>query len=415
MKHTEIKIKSIIIYTIIVFVLVVCADIIMSPKRIIQCKILPKKLNSLTYTQKIAPQRLYINVWRIVRNEYADKTMNNQNWYKWRNRYLKYIKTDEDAYMAINTMLSSLNDPYTKFFPPEMFFKQEEIMDSTVSGIGVIVDKTNNGLVVKSVINNSSAQKNDIRINDIIIKINNNDVLSNSLEDILKSKDFIENKTINLTITRNNKILNKKIIKSKIPIETMKYEITKDNIAIVTIRTIMGTKAVNNFADILEKTNNTNAMIIDLRDNYGGILSNAIEMSNKMLNNEIIVILESKNNKIQIYSDNENKFKNKPIILLVNKHTASAAEILAGTLKENLNAVLIGDYTYGKNAIQQVIPLHNNTGLLITSAKYLLPSGKDIHIKGITPDIYMNSKKYTNKEVKEAAVKLAKKIVKKKK
>ena len=111
-------------------------------------------------------------------------------------------------------------------------------------------------------------------------------------------------------------------------------------------------------------------------------------MANYMLDDEEIVSIESTNNKLQIYASNENLFKKKPIVILVNKNTASAAEILAGTLKDNLNAIIIGENTYGKNSIQQIIPMSNNTGILITSFKYILPKGEDIHNKGITPNIY---------------------------
>ncbi|HIS89539.1 TPA: hypothetical protein IAA87_08970, partial [Candidatus Avigastranaerophilus faecigallinarum] len=134
--------------------------------------------------------------------------------------------------------------------------------------------------------------------------------------------------------------------------------------------------------------NNTKGIIIDLRNNYGGVLANAIQMANFMMDKGKIVSIQSRiNTKYQIYSDGEKIFKNKPIVILINKNTASASEILAGTLKANLNAILIGESSYGKNSIQQVIPMQNETGLILTTDRYILPDGNDIYGKGLTPDI----------------------------
>lgn len=193
----------------------------------------------------------------------------------------------------------------------------------------------------------------------------------------------------------------------------MKYKITKDNIGIITLATIMGEDAIRDFIKIILATNDTDGLIIDLRDNYGGVLSNAIEMANYMLDNEEILSISGNNNdKLEIFASNENIFKKKHIVILINKNTASAAEILAGTLKDNLGAVVIGENTYGKNTIQQIIPMPNNTGLAITTFKYLLPAGEDIQNRGIIPTIYYKENIHKGKPHKDEMLAEAEKIIK---
>lgn len=384
----KIRIKAVIFYSTVLLITIILFDLYFEPGKFLNFDFLYKRLDKITAAQKIAPQRLFVNVWRSAKNEYADTSMNQQNWLKWRNKYLKYIKTTDDADIAINTMLASLNDPYTKFLKTDMYLKQQEIVDSKVTGLGIIFTQTGNTITINNIIDNSPAKNNNLLPGDTILSIDGQHADKETIDKILSAENILEKKEVTLEIKRNNKIIEKKIKKTEIPIKTMDYKITDDNIAIITLATIMGDNAINDFANIIKKTNYTKGIIIDLRDNYGGVLSNAIEMANYMLDNEKIVSIESRgNNRFQVYAGKEKIFINKPIVILVNKKTASAAEILAGTLKQNSNAVIIGENTYGKNSIQQIIPMSNNTGLTITSNKYILPSGEDIHNKGITPDI----------------------------
>lgn len=418
--NNEIRLRAVIFYSVIVFATIVAIDFLFMPGQFLSPEFLLKKLDKITAAQKIAPQRLFVHVWRTAKNEYFDVSMNSQNWLRWRNRYLKHIKTIEDADMAVNSMLASLNDPYTKFLVSDVYSKQKDIIDSKITGIGIIVNKSGDNIVINHVMENSPAQKSRILPGDIILGINDRIVESDDAEKIFTSEDIIKSKTVKIKIKRNNEIIEKTVQKAVIPIKTMDYKLTDDGIAIVTLATIMGEQAINDFVNIIKATNDAKAMIIDLRDNYGGILLNAIEMANYMLDNEKIVSVESRgNNKFQIYASKERIFNKKNIVILVNKNTASAAEILAGTLKDNLGAIVIGENTYGKNSIQQVIPMYNNTGLIITSNRYILPVSGDIHNTGITPDIYIKQKyNYTyrhNDVVMKEALKIVRKMMKNKK
>lgn len=394
----QIRIKTVILYALISVAIIVAMDFYFMPAKNIDNKHISRKIDNVLASQNIAPERLYISAWRNAKNEYVDRSMNGQNWMRWRNKYLKHIHTIEDANIAINTMLMSLNDQYSKFLLTDKYIKQKEILDSKITGIGIRFHQSENNITVENVLDNSPAQKNNIMPGDTILTINGQEATKVSIDEILTSSDE-EDKNIELKIKRDNEIIEKNIKKEEIPIKTMEYKITDDNIGIITLATIMGEEAIKDFTNIIKATNNTKGLIIDLRDNYGGILSNAIEMANYMLDNEEIVsITDGRNNRLEIYASNENIFKNKNIVILTNRNTASAAEIFAGTLKDNIGAVIMGERTYGKNSIQQIIPMPNNTGLVITTYKYILPSGEDIHKTGIMPTIYYKEDKELNKK-----------------
>lgn len=386
--NKEIQQKNIIFYSVFLVITIVIFSLFFKTENYINFDIIHKTLQKITISQNIAPQRLFINTWRIIKNSYVDETLNNQDWTRWRIRYIKHIKTIEDADIAINSMLASLNDPYNKFLQSVLFAKQKMIIDSEIKGIGILFNKSGKEIVINHIMDNSPAKNADILPGDTIVSINGKTADNLEMKTIINTIETSDNKEIELTIKRKNIIIKKKLKKQTIPIKTMEYIITKDNIGIITLANIMGEKAVSDFKDIIIKTNDTKGIIIDLRNNYGGVLANAIQMANFMMDTGKIVSIQSRiNTKYQIYSDGEKIFKNKPIVILINRNTASASEILAGTLKDNLNAILIGERSYGKNSIQQVIPMPNETGLILTTDRYILPDGSDIYGKGLEPDI----------------------------
>ena len=409
--NKEIQQKNIIFYSIFLIITIIIFHILFKPENYINLDIIHKLLQKITISQDIAPQRLFIKAWRITKNSYVDETLNNQNWTRWRNRYIKEIKTIEDANIAINSMLASLNDPYTKFLQSNLFSKQKMIIDSEITGVGLLFNKSGEEIVINHIMDNSPAQNANILPGDTIVSVNGKKADKLGINSIINTIENSDKKEIEITVKRKNVLITKKLKRTSIPIKTMDYKITKDNIAIITLANIMGEKAVSDFKNIIIKTNDAKGIIIDLRNNYGGILANAIQMANFMMDKGKIVSIQSRiNTKYQIYSDGEKIFKDKPIVILINKNTASASEILAGTLKDNLNATLIGNTSYGKNSIQQVIPMQNETGLILTTDKYILPNGEDIYKKGLNPDIIVKQNTLTNKQ-QDIQLNQAKKII----
>ena len=415
--NKDINIKNVIFYSIFFLITIIVLDLFFEPSVYFKFNFINSFLQKITISQSIAPKRLFINIWRITKNEYVDETLNNQEWLRWKLRYQKRIKTQEDAEIAINTMLASLNDPYTKFLKSGAYSKQKLIIDSKITGVGLLFDKTDKNIVVNRVLDNSPAKEANIMPGDAIISLNGKSTENSDLSDLISAVESDNTDKVTVVIKRNNKLIEKELKKQEIYIKTMDYRITDENIGIITISNIMGEKAPEDFREIILKTNNTAGLIIDLRNNYGGILANSIQMADFMQNEDKLISIESRaNTKYQIYADGQKIFKDKPVIILINKYTASAAEIFAGILRDNLNAVLIGENSFGKNSIQQVIPLYNGTGLIISTDKYILPNGEDIKAKGLTPN-YEIKQNYTaalkNDKQMQKAVELIIRLMKK--
>ncbi|MBQ8886658.1 MAG: PDZ domain-containing protein [Candidatus Gastranaerophilales bacterium] len=407
--------KRIIFSSSILLIIVLLLEIFVQPANYINLNLLRKFFEKVTASQYIAPKQLFINVWRITKNTYIDKDMNNQNWTYWKIRYVKKIKTIDDVNVAVNSMLASLNDSYSSFLMSNSYSKRRMKIDSKITGVGVFVEEVGSEIVINQVVYNSSADMENIQVGDVIVSIDGKKVNTEKLDEVIEALVIGEKDSVSVTIKRNNVLMTKKLTSKDIPIQTMKYEITDDNIGIITLSNIMGQKAVLDFSRILYLTNKTNGIIIDLRNNYGGLVMNAVQMAGFMMNEKEIVQIKSRaNRQLRIFSEKDSIFQEKPIVVLVNAKTASAAEILAGTLQVNLGAVLIGERTYGKNVIQQVIPMHNRTGLVITTDKYILPNGEDIYKVGIKPDIFVVNEGKKDRQLEEAK-KLINEVVKNKK
>lgn len=414
----EINWKNIIFYSVFLILTIVLIELFVHPMNYVKTNFIKDFFHKLTVSQYIAPQRLFINAWRTTKNSYIDETLNNQDWSYWRRRYFKHVKTIEDANVAINSMLASLNDPYSKFLLSNSFAKQKVILDSKITGVGVLFDKTGNNIVVNHVIANSPAYTANIQAGDTIVEINGKDTKNIGMDKIITELGSGKTKKVTVTVKRNNLLIKKELVKKDIFLPTMKYRITNDNIGIITLSSVMGQKAVNEFKNILIATNNTKGLIIDLRNNYGGTLANVIQMVNFMMDEDEILRVKSRvNREYQIYSENDKIFKEKPVVIMINNKTASAAEIFAGTLQTNIGAVLVGENTFGKNAIQIVLPMPNGTGLILTTDKYILPDGRDIYKVGVTPDITLDKEiSYSKKDKQlEKAKKILREIVKNKK
>ena len=412
---SEINWKNIMVCSVAVTLVMVLIEFFLQPTSYVKLDFLKNFSKEMTNSQYIAPQRLFVNCWRVVRNSYVDETLNNQDWTYWRKKYFKQIKTMDDANVAINSMLASLNDPYSKFLLSNSFARQKMVIDSKISGVGVLFDKTGDDIVINHVFANTSAATENIQTGDTIVGVNGEETKNISMEKLVEELNSGDEEKVEITIKRDNVLITKELTKKDVFVSTMSYEITDDNIGIIKLSSVTGEKAISEFMNILFKIDSTKGVILDLRNNYGGTIVNAILMANLMMNDKEIIRIKSRiNREYEIYTESEKIFKEKPIVILVNGKTASAAEIFAGTLQTNLGAIVIGENTFGKNAIQQVLPMHNRTGLIITTDKYILPDGRDIHKVGLTPDIVLKNEKDKDIQLAEAK-KLINEVVKNKK
>lgn len=367
-------------------------------------------------TETLAPQRFFDKTWRLIARDYYEPTLNHQDWNRWRNRYYGKIKTEDDAKIAIDTMIASLNEPYTRFLTKKDFEDLTTSITSKIYGIGVNIYSNAGKIEIFNVMPSTPADLAQLKQGDIIVEVDGKDINGMNVSEVASIVRGPENSVVEITILRDGKKITKKIKRKEIKIKNVKSSILDNHIAYIQIISFMGETTPNEFVEALENTKNTDSMIIDLRGNTGGLLDNAVFIANMFINNgEIVEIIYRNGNKKIISAEPNKELVQKPIAILVNGASASASEILSGALKDSHKAKLIGKKTFGKGLVQKVVPLPNSTGLNVTIARYLTPNGTDINKLGIKPDIEVGNEFdfYMNESQNDIQLETAKNILEK--
>ena len=306
--------------------------------------------------------------------------------------YVDEINQSDSMDSAINGLLQSL-DPYSGYMSPEIFNEMQTETSGEFGGLGIEVTMESGVVKVISPIDDTPASRAGIKAGDYIVKINDTQVQGKSLSEAVELMRGPVGSAIELTIRRRGekKALTFNVTREIIQIKSVKAELLEKNIGYIRLTSFNENsagqikKAINKF----EKNKNLNSYILDLRNNPGGLLSQAIKISDFFLDNGEIVSTKSRQQ-----SENRKWFakkgdltKGKTILVLINYGSASASEIVAGALKDHKRAILIGENSYGKGSVQSIIPLKNKGAIRLTVAKYYLPSGKSISEVGVSPDI----------------------------
>ncbi len=358
----------------------------------------PPSINpdTLTNTSTIKPQKLFEKTWKEIDSGFYDSSLNSQDWKYWKKHYKGKIKTDEDAKVAIDTMIASLDDDYSKYLNKKEYQEQTSSIESKISGIGVNIMNDSGKIIVFSVLDNTPAKEAGIKANDVINKVDDKSVSGMNISEVASLVRGKEGTVVKLELIRKHRKIIKYVKRKSIKIESVKSSVKKD-IGYIQISSFIGTSTSTEFLSALEKTKDSKGLILDLRGNTGGLLANAVFIANMFLDKGTIVNIVSRDGKVEnIKAQNTTAVIDKPVVILVDGASASASEILSGALKDHHKAVLVGTRTFGKGMVQRIIPLPNSTGLNLTIAKYLTPNGSDINKKGITPDYVVN---YTEKDV----------------
>ncbi|MBO5947556.1 S41 family peptidase [bacterium] len=358
-------------------------------------------------------KRLFIDTWRLIKTSYYDPTLNHQDWYKWKNRYLPYIENDEDVYVAINSMLASLNDPYSKFMNKNEFEQQKINIDAKIMGIGVTITSESGKIRVVNVIENSPAQKAEMKADDVIFAVDGKEVNGMDLSDVSHMLRGEKGTQVNVVILRNKKKLGKTITRDEIKLKSVSSEMLDDEIGYIQIMTFISSDVVNEMLDAVSKTSTSKGLIIDLRGNTGGLLPAAISISNLFIEKGAIVSIVDRNGAKNTIDAQFSPFKiKKPIVILTDGATASASEIFSGAMKDYQLAVIVGEKTFGKGMIQKIFSLANYNGMNLTVGKYLTPNGIDINKLGIEPNYEVKITKNDIKQHKDPQLEKAKYLLK---
>lgn len=335
---------------------------------------------------------LYDNVWRLINTKYVDQTSNMQDWGIWRHKYDNYIKTDEDAYVAINTMVLSLDDPYTKFLDPKEFAEETSSIKGSLKGIGIQIATKEGKLMVIAPIEDSPAEKAGLLAEDEILEIDGQSTKGITID---KAADKIRGEAgtkVDLVVKRKDDVRHYLVTRKEIELKSVSTKVPNNvvlpsDVGYIRLSSFISKNAATEFQNILMQTKDKKGYIIDLRSNPGGLLSNAIYISDMLLPKGVIVSTVDRDGYKETQRTNNSCVTQKPLVILINKGSASASEILSGALKDNKRAVLVGEKSFGKGLVQEINRLPNNSGVNITIQKYLTPNGTDINKKGIVPDV----------------------------
>jgi len=306
--------------------------------------------------------------------------------------YVDEVNQSETIDAAINGVLQSL-DPYSAYMSPKMFNEMQTETSGKFGGLGIEVGMEAGVVKVISPIDNTPASRVGIKAGDYIVKINETQVQGKTLTEAVELMRGPVDTDIEITIRRIGvkKAIIFNITREIIKIESVKSKIIDNKIAYLRLSAFNenSSKQIKNKIKEIKKDKKIKAYILDLRNNPGGLLSQAIRITDFFLDSGAIVSTKSR-----IISENRKWFskkgdliEGKTLIVLINYGSASASEIVAGALKDHKRAILIGENSYGKGSVQSIIPLKNNGAIRLTISKYYLPSGKSISEVGVTPDI----------------------------
>ena len=309
--------------------------------------------------------------------------------------YVDEINQSESMDSAINGLLQSL-DPYSAYMSPEIFQEMQTETSGEFGGLGIEVGMEAGVVKVISPIDDTPASKAGLKAGDYIVKINNIQVQGKSLTEAVDLMRGPVGSGIELTVRRRGvkKALTFNIIREIIEIQSVKTDLLDNNIGYIRLTSFNdnSSQQIKKHITKLKKNKNLNAFILDLRNNPGGLLSQAIKISDFFLENGEIVSTKSrkKSENRKWFAKKGDITDGKTLLVLINYGSASASEIVAGALKDHKRAIIVGERSYGKGSVQSIIPLKNKGAIRLTVAKYYLPSGNSISEVGVKPDIEVN-------------------------
>ncbi|WP_440938696.1 S41 family peptidase [Candidatus Pelagibacter sp.] len=306
--------------------------------------------------------------------------------------YVDEINQSESMDAAIDGLLQSL-DPYSAYMSPEIFNEMQTETSGEFGGLGIEVNMESGVVKVISPIDDTPASRAGIKAGDYIIKIDDIQVQGKSLSEAVDLMRGPVGSSIILTVRRigQKKALTFEIVREIIQIKSVKADLLKNNVGYLRLTSFNENSGDQIREQIreFEKNGNVNSYILDLRNNPGGLLSQAIRISDFFLDNGEIVSTKSRkaSENRKWFAKKGDLIGGKTLVVLINYGSASASEIVAGALQDHKRAIILGENSYGKGSVQSIIPLKNKGAIRLTVAKYYLPSGKSISEVGVSPDI----------------------------
>lgn len=324
-----------------------------------------------------------------------------------KSEYVEDVKDKTLLENAIRGMLTGL-DPHSTYLDSESFKELKIGTSGEFGGLGIEVGMENGFVRVIAPIDDTPAEKAGIKAGDIIVRLNDTPVKGMSLNDAVKIMRGKIDSEIKLTIIREgaDKPLKITIKRAVIKVKSVKRKLFEDlgYIRVTTFQSKSGNSLVSAIKKLRKENNgNLSGLVLDLRNNPGGVLTAAVDISDAFLRDGLIVYTEGRDSAAQLkyHATPSDIMSDAPVVVLVNGGSASASEIVAGALQDHKRAVIIGSKTFGKGSVQTVLPIGNDAALKITTARYFTPSGRSIQAEGITPDIILDDVKLASVENKD--------------
>lgn len=345
---------------------------------------------------------LFLEAWRAVDKAYVDKTFNGVSWFKYREDTVKKtpMNSTEETYEAIKTMLNKLDDPFTRFLEPEKYaLLSESTMSANITGVGVEMAYADDGrIVVVAPTPGGPADEAGVKPNDMIIEVDGRSTDGLSLYEVADALQGPATSKVAIGVNRNGKsdVTDEvTVVRRKYALVPVRSQICAPDIIsgkkinyirLTTFNQLSGSKVREAIMNGLK--DESNAVVLDLRSNSGGLFPGALDIAKQFMSKgQIVLIADSEGVRDVFEADGTAIAPDVALTVLVDKGTASASEVLAGALRDNKRATILGDTeTFGKGLIQTVVPLADGSAVSITVARYQTPSGADINKVGINPD-----------------------------
>ena len=344
-----------------------------------------------------SPKEVIDQVWQIVFRDYLDSTgaYSDARWRQLRKDLLaKSYAGDEESYEAIKGMLSSLDDPYTRFLDPKEFKEMRIDTSGELMGVGIqlSLDKDTKELIVVSPIEGTPASRAGVQSKDVIVSIDGAPTKGMTTEDAVKLIRGPEGTEVILGLRRKGDVLNVPLTRARIEINAVKKALNTSangsKIGYIRLKQFNANASREMRAAIQDlEEQDAQGYVLDLRSNPGGLLEASIDIARQWLNEGTIVSTRTREGIRDVRRATGSAITDKPMVVLIDQGSASASEILSGALQENKRAQLVGQKTFGKGLVQAVRGLSDGSGMTVTIAKYLTPNGTDIHKNGIKPDV----------------------------
>ncbi|OWY65072.1 carboxyl-terminal protease [cyanobacterium TDX16] len=356
-------------------------------------------------------QRVVVEAWRIVNRAYLDDTFNHQNWSAVRQQALKQpLDNPESAYTTVEKMLASLNEPFTRFLRPEQYRSLQVNTSGELTGVGlqIALNSKTGQLEVVAPIAGSPAEKAGIQSRDRILKIDGVPTTQLTLDEAAAKMRGPAGSKVLLIVERDGSPTEIQVARDRIAVNPVvaQLQTSPSGAEIGYIRLIQfnanATAEVAHAIANLEKQG-ADSYILDLRNNPGGLLQSGIEIARLWLDEGTIVYTVNRQGIQGNFEAFGSALTRDPLVVLVDRGTASASEILAGALQDNGRAKIVGEKTFGKGLIQSLFELSDGSGMAVTVAKYETPNHRDIHKQGIVPDLNVATDRLSRDQIATAA------------